>query len=380
MKIVLYANTDWYLYNFRINLGRALKALGIEVVMVTPPGPYGPHLRAAGFRWIPVQMNRRSLNAMSELRLLFELTRLYRKEHPNLVHHFTVKCVVYGTIASLCSGVKSRINAVTGLGHVFISNTLKARALRIPVRSLLRLALCGEKSRLILQNQDDSNLFQKQKLVRPEQIRIIRGSGVDIKHFSPSQRHNSTESTFRVLLATRLLREKGVYEYIRAARDVNRVYPYIEFLMAGAPDDGNPSSITPLQLSEWREKGLVKVLGQVVNMAELLKQVDLVVLPSYREGTPKILLEAAASGLPIVTTDVPGCREVVTHELNGILIPARDAPALSQAILYLARNRDLARSMGKKGREKIILDFQDSNIIKETISVYQELLPDFPRT
>jgi len=370
MKVLLFANTDWYLYNFRLPLANYLKEQGLDVVLVSPAGSYSSRLKAKGFRWVPVNMERRSLNFWTEFKLLINLTKLYAKESPDLVHHFTLKCVIYGSIAARLAGIKRQINAITGLGHIFTSNNSLANLLRPFVSMLLRIVLHGSKSRLILQNHDDYQFFTQNGLSKPETTRLIRGSGVDTKKFKQlTVTHNGK---FKILLATRLLWEKGVGEYIEAARLCNN--DAIEFWLAGSPDDGNPASVSQEQVITWQAEGIINLIGHIDNIQTILTQVDLVVLPSYREGVPRILLEAAASGLPIVTTDAPGCREIVVDGVNGLLVPCKDYIALAKAIQYM-KDHPLERvQMGAASREKVVKEFAQNIVLKKTFDVYKELL------
>ena len=393
MKILFFANTEWYLYNFRLPLARYLRDHGHEVVMLSPSGPYIAKLQAAGFRTLTVPMERRSLNPLRELALLNHIRRIYAQERPDLAHHFTIKCVVYGALAARLTGVPKRINAVTGLGHVFTSNSLKARLLRPPVRALLRLALGGANSRLIVQNPDDQAAFQRTGLIDPAHIRLIRGSGVDTERFQPNQ-YDSPHSpppkttpalratppspgrglgSLKILLASRLLWEKGVGEYVAAARQLRQEGIAAEFLLAGDPDPGNPASIPLEQLDRWRQDGDVTLLGHIDNMAALLAQTDMAVLPSYREGTPRSLLEAAACGLPLITTDAPGCREIVQHDVNGLLVPVKDTAALAAALRRLCQEPATRQRMGHASRAKVLAEFDERIVFEQTLAVYEEL-------
>jgi len=375
MKILLFANTDWYLYNFRLALAKAIRELGVEVVLVSPPGKYGPRLEQEGFRWIPVQMNRRSVNPLAETKVISALVSIYRRERPDMVHHFTIKSVIYGTIAARLAGIPNKINAVTGLGHVFTSGSPSAQCLRPLVGALFRLALRTPHARMILQNVDDHDMFLNNRLVASDSIRIIRGSGVDTAKFYHQRRKGRQGSKFQVLMATRLLWEKGVKEYFEAARILKPIMPNVVFLLAGAPDDGNPASVPGAVIAGWEEEGIITALGHVEDMAALLQEVDIAVLPSYREGTPRILLEAAASGLPIVTTDVPGCREIVEHKVNGLVVPAKDPRSLAEALRDLAANPVEMHRMGEAGRRKVLEEFDERIVISRTIDIYRELLP-----
>lgn len=373
MKVIFFSNTDWYLYNFRLSFAKFLRNHGIEVIFISSFGNYGKYLQKEGFQWIPIPMIRRSLNPFREISVLNKIIKIYKQEQPDLVHHFTIKSVVYGSLAARIAGISRRINAITGLGHIFTDTGLRSRLLRPIVRILFRIALKGNKSRLILQNPDDVLIFRKANLVDFNHICLIRSSGVDTFRFRPSP-HTKENSHVTVLLATRLLREKGVFEYIDAARHILNTNMHIKFLIAGETDPGNPSVIPIEQISRWRNEGKVIFLGHIENMEDLLKKTDIVVLPSYREGVPKILLEAAACGLPLIATDVPGCREIVDHNINGILIPAKNPEELVKAIIYMYSNYNTRIKMGEASRKKVLNEFDEQIIFQQTFSVYQSLL------
>jgi glycosyltransferase involved in cell wall biosynthesis len=375
VKILFFANTDWYLYNFRLALAKYLRAQNLEVVMLSPVGPYGALLEAEGFRWIGLKMNRRSLNPARELGLIRRISAIYAAEKPDIVHHFTIKCVVYGSLIARWQGVPNRVNAVTGMGYVFSDEGHRARALRPVVRNLIKAALGGDGSRLILQNKDDVAAFVAADLAAAERTHLIMGSGVDTARFRPSSSVRQAP-VMRVLLASRLLWDKGIREYIEAARLIREQQLPIEFLLAGSPDPGNPASVSPGQVTKWQRAGVVTYLGHVTDMPRLLSEIDVAVLPSYREGVPRSLLEAAACALPIVATDVPGCREVVTHGVTGLLVPARDAAALAAAIRSLYEKPAERLRMGRAGRERVLEDFDERIVFKKTFGVYRQLLTD----
>lgn len=373
MKALLFANTDWYLFNFRLPLARALREAGVEVVLLSPDGRYGSKLRAAGFRWHALDMQRRSLNPFRELGLLAQIARFYRRESPDIVHHFTLKSVIYGSLAARAAGIPRCVNAVTGMGYVFVSESSRARLLRPFLSGLLKVAMSSDQHRLIVQNADDRSALLQAGLVASGQIRLIPGSGVNTAIFQPSTRNNQRDSTLRVLFVGRLLWDKGVREYVEAARMLKRLGLPIEFQLAGAPDPGNPASVPLDVVQAWRDEGVVNVLGYVDDMASCLRDVDLVVLPSYREGIPKSLIEAAACGLPIVTTDAPGCRDVVEHGITGLLVSCNDVNALADAIHFMLRNPDLRAAMGAAGREKVLREFDERIVLRDTLQVYREL-------
>ncbi len=368
MKIALFANTEWYLFNFRLPLAKALAKAGHEVVLISPPGPYGEKLVAAGFRWIAFPLDRAGTNPLRELQTLFRLATLYRRERFEIVHHFTIKCVIYGGIAARLSGAIS-VAAVTGMGHVFTTYSRKNRLLRHVVRPLYRFAL--GRARVVFQNPDDMRAFLALGLVVERQCHLIRGSGVDTSRFAPNEYHTRDSQGVRVLMVGRLLREKGVAEYVQAAALVKQEFPAAYFALAGEPDPGNPSSISDTTLDQWRRKGDVVLLGQRDDMRALLAETDICVLPSYREGTPRSLLESAACGLPLVATDVPGCREICRDNENGLLVPVRDVAALAAAITKLIESQALRRAFGSRSREIAVNEFSEGRVISETMKVYQ---------
>ncbi|MGA8172366.1 MAG: glycosyltransferase family 4 protein [Methylocystis sp.] len=373
MKIVLFANTDWYLYNFRLSLAAALRDAGHDVLLMSPCGPYGEKLRALGFKWTPAPMNRQSLNPLREIALLLWLWKVMHSERPDIVHGFTIKCAIYGALAARLVGA-ARVSAVVGMGYVFICDAPRARLLRPVVWALMRAAFAGRRARLILQNPDDVRLFLDANIVAPEQIRLIPGSGVDCLRFAPPSDTCVGNGTLRVVLAGRLLWDKGLAEFVEAARLLKAEGRQVEFVLAGLADKGNPASVSERIVREWQNEGLVEWLGHVSDMPALLGEADIVVLPSYREGLSRSLAEAAACAKPLIAADVPGCRDVVVHELTGLLVPVRDPRALARAIARLQDDRPFARRLGLAAREKALAEFDERIVIERTIAVYNELL------
>jgi glycosyltransferase involved in cell wall biosynthesis len=373
-RALLFANTEWYFYNFRLSLARALQAAGYEVILISPPGPYGHKLRGLGFDWRPAPMARLSLNPFSELRLLWWLVQLLRREQIDVVHGFTIKCAVHGSLAARVAGNRPRIGAVAGLGYVFTSRSIKALVLRPLVRLALRLGLGGKRARLILQNPDDMALFESARSARLDQLRLIPGSGVDLTRFKPSEApaERTANDPFRIVLPARLLWDKGIAEWVEAAEKLKSTHPQITLLLAGEPDTGNPAAVPAEKLKAWHDASTIEWLGKVDDMPALFQVVDAVALPSYREGLPKSLIEAAGCGLPLITTDVPGCREVVTHEQDGLLIPPRNADALAAAIARLADDPALCQQLGAAARQRALAEFDEQIVIEKTLGVYGE--------
>ena len=372
MKILLLANTDWYLFNFRRSLAQALRDAGHDVLLASPAGPYGQRLRDLGFSWVPVPLARRSLNPLRELAFVAWLVRLLREHEVQLVHGFTIKCAVYGALAARWLGLP-RVSAVAGMGYVFTSDEPLARLLRPLVRQLMRLALDGRQARLILQNPDDLAWCRQARVVDETRLRLIPGSGVDCQRFQPAPATGNTP--LRAVLPARLLGDKGVREFVQAARLLQAQAVPVQCLLAGTPDPGNPASIAEAEVRDWVAEGVVSWLGHVDDMPALLASVDMVVLPSYREGLPKGLIEAAACAKALITTDVPGCRDVVTHEENGLLVPVKQVVPLAAAMHRLATNVELRSKLGQAARARAEREFDERQVIARTLAVYAELLP-----
>ncbi len=343
--------------------------------MVSPYDTYVDRLKAEGFTHrVLTRLSRRGMNPVLELIALLELTRLYWREKPRAVHHFTIKCVLYGTIAAKLTGVRSVVNAVTGLGHIFLGQRLVTRVARPAIRWLYRKILSARRGHVVFQNPDDLEAFIGAGLVTPEKTVIIRSSGVCLKKFAPRPGgpEQPASGVPTVLFVGRLLKEKGIYDYVEAARIVKKKFA-VCFQVAGGPDPGNPSSLAADVIEAWNREGAVDLLGHVESIADVMALADLVVLPSYREGTPRVLLEAAAMGKPIVATDVPGCREVVQDGYNGRLVPLQDPEALAAAITEFLENPQRGRDFGMSGRKMVAENFSVETVVQETMGVYEQM-------
>jgi glycosyltransferase involved in cell wall biosynthesis len=366
MRIVLFANTDWFLYNFKLPLARALRERGHEVVLVSPPGAYGLELRRMGFRWEAFELTRSGVDPFTEWFAVRRLQALYRSLQPDAVHHFTIKCVIYGSIAARAAGVGQVVNSVTGLGFVMLAKTLKARLIR-PIAALLyRKALAHTK--VIFQNRDNLATLSAMGALSLSETKIIPGDGVDTDYFTPA---SASGTGALILMMGRLLWSKGIREYVDAAAIVRAQAPHVRFLLVGSPDAGNPESVDAATLARWRAEGNVELLGQRADVLALQQSCSVAVLASTQgEGMPRALMEAAACGKPMVATDVPGSRELVVDGVNGFLVPPGDAAALAAAILELVRQPDVARRMGIAARQRLVAEFSDERIIAQTLQVY----------
>ena len=366
MKILLFANTDWYLYNFRLALALALRNRGDEVVLVSPDGPYGIRMRDLGIRWLPFPLARRSLNPFEGIQTILRLLKLYRQEKPDLVHQFTVKCVLFGSLACRLLGIHNVVNSVTGLGYVFTGEEAEHRWLRSFIKLSYRMLI--KNTWVIFQNPDDKSAFLESRLVDPKRVTLIRGSGVDIQHFFPRPEPSGKPL---VVLPARLLWDKGVGEFVEAARSLRAEGVHARFALVGDSDNDNPASVPASQLQTWENEGVIEWWGWKEDMQDVYAQAAIVCLPSYREGLPRTLIEAAACGRPIVTSDMPGCREVVRHGENGFLVPARDTAKLAKALMDLLQNPNLRSGMGSRGRIIAEKEFSVKLVISQTIAFYQ---------
>jgi glycosyltransferase involved in cell wall biosynthesis len=374
-RVLLVANTSWYLYNFRLPLLRDLRAAGHQVAVVAPADTYTARLEAEGFpvhRWL---VARRSINPLLELRALVDLMRIYQRERPDLVHHFTIKACLYGTLAAKLAPTYRVINAITGLGHVFLGTRRRTRLLRRALKPLYRAVFTARRARVVFQNADDQEQLIKLGLAESSRTRLIPSSGVDIHHFQPAaDTAGRFHPTLQLLFPSRLIGEKGVRELLEACQLLWADGVPLELLVAGDLDAGNRSSLSTAQLSALRAEPRLRCLGHVDDMRALYAASDIVVLPSWREGLSRALIEAAAMERPIITTDVPGCRDVVDHGRSGLLVPLRSGPAIALAIRLLLENPDLARRFGQQARRKVVDEFRVSLVNEHTLQQYAQLL------
>ena len=366
MRILLFANTDWFLFNFKRSLALALREAGHEVVLLSPPGEFAAKLQEEGFAWRAFPLSRSGINPLSEFAAIWRLWCLYREIRPDLVHHFTIKCVIYGSFAARLAGVARIVNSITGLGFAILADTPKARLIRPVVLALYRLALRG--SQVLFQNRDNLQTLEGFGVLNQAQASVVPGDGIDTDRFAPPAAH---EPGRVVLMMGRLLASKGVAEYVEAARQVRKALPDARFLLAGAPDPGNPECIPDLQLSQWRAEGAVEFLGQRSDVLALTQSADVVVLASTQgEGMPRALLEGASCGKPLVATEVPGSRELVVDGENGFLVPPGDAKVLANAIQRLLEEPHLARRFGQRAREYVVTRYSDACVTDWSFKAY----------
>jgi glycosyltransferase involved in cell wall biosynthesis len=366
--LLFFVTEDWYFCSHRLALAVAARQAGLEVVVVTRVRAHGRTIREAGLRLIPLELSRRGANPFSELSLLIRLIAIYKRENPDLVHHVAIKPVFYGSLAAWFAGIPRIVNAVAGLGWLFTSESAGARLLGRLIASAFRFLL--NRGKTIVQNPDDRD-FLIGLGIKPSHITLIRGSGVDTGRFVP-QREPAGPPV--VILASRLLWDKGVGEFVEAVRSLRSEDVQARFVLVGEPDHANFAAIPEAQLVAWREEGVVEWWGRREDMPAVFVQAHIVCLPSYREGLPKVLIEAAAAGRPIVTTDAPGCREIVRDGENGLLVPVKSVEPLAAALRHLIENPDLRAEMGRRGREMAVTGFSVEQVNTETLTLYRNLL------
>lgn len=372
MKLVYFVTEDWYFCSHRLQLAKAAREAGYSVSVVTRVVSHGDKIRSAGLELFPLDFSRRGKNPVSELRAIRQLTSIYKQIKPDVVHHVAVKPVIYGSLAARFAGVPTVVNALAGLGFLFSSSSVKARVLRPIVGTVFRVLLNRHGSTLILQNPDDVESLCGTGIVQRERVRLIKGSGVDVDEY---RLQPPPDDRVCVLLASRMLWDKGVGEFVQAAQVLEQEYPSVRFLLAGEGDESNPASIPAEQLRSWNAMRNVEWLGKRDDMPALLASCNIVCLPTYYgEGVPKVLIEAASCGRPIVATDSPGCREIVRRGVNGLLIPLRDVSALADAIKTLLDDPDLRSRMGAAGRQIVKEEFTIEAVVEATLDVYEDLL------
>lgn len=365
MKVIFFANTDWYLYNFRLDYAKYLRAKGWEVVFIAPPGDHEAAIVEEDFRFIPFPLSRKGINPFEEIRTIQRFQEVLNREKPDLVQNYTVKCVIYGSLAAKRQGIRRIVNSITGLGYIFLGRDPLALLLREVVLRMYRKALVG--TEVLFENPDDQEIFLSRELITKDQATVILGTGVDTEKFRYLPIPDSTPVA---ILPARILWDKGVKEFVDAARKIKEKNVRARFALVGKVDDGNPSSVSYDQMTQWQKEGFVELWGWQEDIVTVFTISHIVCLPSYREGLPKILLEAASCGRPIVATDVAGCREIVMDGVNGLLVPARDSDALAAALETLVLNQDLCVDMGKAGRKLVEEKFASEIVNELTYEVY----------
>ena len=315
-------------------------------------------------------MGRRNKNIIKGIFSILEIIRIYRREKPHIVHHVAIKPVLYGSWAARIAGVPGVVNALAGLGFIFVAQGWKTSVLRRLVVFAYRSAFSAKNAFGIFQNPEDLKLFVNAGVVKSEKAALIRGSGVDISHFIHLPEPAGIPT---IVLASRMLWDKGVGELVDAAKQLRKDGVKCRIILVGSPDPENPASIPEETLRRWHAEGIIEWWRHKDDMPEVFAKSNIVVLPSYREGLPKVLLEAASCGRTIVATNVPGCREIVHHNENGLLVPPHDSKALADALKVLIKNPELRAKMGARGRKIVEAEFSEEIVVRKTMEVYEKI-------
>lgn len=377
-KLVFLVTEDWYFWSHRLPMARAARDAGFEVVVATRVRDHGAAIRGEGFRLVPLAWRRRGDGIVGAVRALAAIAELYRREHPDLVHHVALKPILFGGLASRLAfpggrGRPATVAAVTGFGSAFGAATGFARIKRALLSRLLRHLISG--GRVVVQNPDDHAALAAAGIDAARLV-LIRGSGVDTKHFAPLA--EPVDPTIAVALVGRMLRSKGVPDAVAAVRRLRDAGLAIDLLLAGPIDPDNRDTLTEWEMSELAAVPGISWLGRVADVREVWQRAAIAVLPSIREGLPKALLEAAACGRPIVASDAPGCRDVVRDGVTGLLVPPGDIDALAAALARLAADPAQRRAMGMAGRALVEREFGDERVAQDTLALYQTLLRERP--
>ncbi len=387
--IAIVINTSWNIFNFRLGLLNALQKEGYRIVTIAPKDEYSEKLEVLGFEYREIKINNKGTNPIEDIKLIYDLYKLYREVSPDVLLQYTIKPNIYGSMAAGMLDIPV-ISNISGLGTVFLNDSLSSKVARL----LYKIALKVPK-KVFYQNTHDRELFVRSNLVKEEKTDLLPGSGIDTEKFKPLVEKKKNTEVLRFLFIARLVKDKGIEEYVRAAQILSVqgsgfrlqeeeqeqrvetavkkvIQPSTEFAILGSYYPGNPTAITEDEMRSWEEEGSVKYIGTSDDVKSVIAEYDCIVLPSYREGLSRVLLEAASMAKPIITTNVPGCKEVVDDEVNGYLCEVKDADALAEQMKKMIMLSDKERrEMGQKGREKVMREFDEKIVIgkyKEAIA------------
>ncbi len=375
-KILFLITEDWFFNSHFLDRALAAKKKGYRILICCNLNKHKLLLDKKGFESFHIGFDRKNINFLFEIKVILKIFFIYKKIRPDIVHHVAAKPIIYGSLAARLNNIKSVINAPVGLGYVFSSSSIKAKLLKPLVKLLYKIFLnrhkgMDKKNKVVFENYDDLNYFSSIGALDPKDACVIRGAGVKIKYKLINQKVQNKIPVITFL--ARMLKDKGVYEFVEAVNKLKNNNIEGRFLLAGDVDPLNPSSVEINDLKNWHNEGNVEWLGWVNNVDQLLKKTDIVCLPSYREGLPKALLEGAAHGLPIVTTDAVGCKDVVLDGINGFLVPIKNSEKLYEALKKLIQNKKLRIKMGKESLKIVSDKFESSKIILQTLNLYKEM-------
>lgn len=370
-RLLFVVNDIEFFISHRLPIAIAAKKSGFEVHLAAAFVGNVKLIHDAGIIYHKLNVKRGRASLLADTLLFFELLSIYKAVKPQIVHHVTIKPLIFGGIVSRLTRVPAVVYAFSGLGYVFIDQGIRACIRKYIVKLAYRISLSHKNGKVIFQNPDDNHLFLNNKILKEENTTVIAGSGVDLNIFHPSTEPDEPPV---VLLVSRMIRDKGICEFVESAKTLKEEGFKARFVLVGDNKTENPSVISTSQLEEWQKNKIIEWWGRRDNMQNVFSNAHIVCLPSYREGLPKVLIEAAASGKPIVTTNVPGCREVVTDGYNGLLVSPRDSKTLTTALKKLIANRKLRVKMGIKGRKIAEQQFSIEKIVGQILEIYSTLL------
>ncbi|MEK9628599.1 MAG: glycosyltransferase family 4 protein [Nitrospinota bacterium] len=371
LRIIYFITEDWYFWSHRRSLAKAAQKAGFSVTIITRVNKYKDLIENEGFHLIPIKLVRSSKNLFSEFSSFLEIYKIYRREKPDIVHHVALKPILYGTWAARFARVPCIVNLFAGVTTKFHADKWKSIILQKVVNLVFRLGFAGGKAYAVFQNAFDRQSFLDKGILKEKSTGLISGSGVDIYRFKDTPEPTGTPL---VILASRMLWDKGVGEFVEAAKMLKKEGVNCRMLLVGSPDPENPDPLPSTLIEKWQSEGVVEWWENRDDMPEVFSKANIVCLPSYHEGCPKVLIEAASCGRAIVTTDVAGCREVVRHNENGLLVPVKNPIALAESIKLLVQSPEKRAQMGKKGREIAVEKFSEEKVINKTLEVYNMLL------
>ena len=370
-RVLFVFTEDWAFLSLFLDRAVAAKDAGYEVGVVVHCNKYEQTIKDYGLQVFPHNISRSGTNPFREISSILQMVRIFRSFKPTIIHLAALKPILIGSLASLFFPKSKIVNAPVGMGYIFSSSDRKARLLRPILRLVLRFVLGRKRTLTIIENSDDLQTLVDGKFVQKDQIILIRGTGVKLEDFVPTPEPSGPKV---VVLVARMLRDKGVLEFVESARIIKRSHPDVIFWLVGDTDSGNPTALTSDQIKTWVAEGLVSWLGYREDVPQLLQQSHIVCLPSYREGFGKVLIEAGAAQRAVVTTNVPGCRESIENGCNGLLVEPRDSVALAKALITLLDNDDMRIAMAAEGRHRVETQFSSEIINAQTLAVYKQVL------
>lgn len=370
-RILFVFTEDWAFLSLFLDRAVAAKDAGYEVGVVVHCNKYEQTIKDYGLQVFPHNISRSGTNPLREISSILQMVKTFRSFRPTIIHLAALKPILIGSLASLFFPKSKIVNAPVGMGYIFSSSDRKARLLRPILRLVLRFVLGRKRTLTIIENSDDLQTLVDGKFVKKSQIILIRGTGVKLEDFIPTPEPAGQRV---VLLVARMLRDKGVVEFVESARIIKRSHPDVNFWLVGDTDSGNPTSLSGEQIRAWESEGLVSWFGYREDVPQLLQQCHIVCLPSYREGFGKVLIEAGAAQRAVVTTNVPGCRESIENGCNGLLVEPRDSVALATALITLIDNEEMRTAMAAEGRHRVETQFSSDIINAQTLAVYKQVL------